>query len=109
MVVHRDVWLSDATVFDVLDSDHLPVFFRIMDHVSSRNISAAVETDTDWKRFRSLASELISPQIQTCTIEEAEKAASNFTSSVTSAYRLSTRILTLSDLKNELPGLDHLL
>jgi hypothetical protein len=42
-------------------------------------------------------------------VEEVKKAASAFTTSIVSVYRLSTRKLTLSDLNNELQGLDHLL
>jgi len=43
------------------------------------------------------------------SVEEAGGAASAFTASINSAYRLSTHKLTLSDLNNELSGLDHLL
>jgi hypothetical protein len=59
-------------------------------------------------QFRSSASELIFPRIHTDTIEEVEKAASNLTAS-TAWHKLSTCKHTLSDLNNELPGLDHLL
>jgi hypothetical protein len=37
------------------------------------------------------------------------KAARDFTVSIASACRLSTRKVTLSDLKSDFPGLDHLL
>jgi hypothetical protein len=40
---------------------------------------------------------------------EADKAASDFTASIASAYRLSTSKITLLDINNELPGLDQLL
>jgi hypothetical protein len=90
-----------------LDSDYLPNLFQIM--VDTRDISAPVETHTDWKRFRSLASDLTSPRMEIGTAEEAERAACNFAASVASAYRLSTRKITLSELNNELQGLDRLL
>jgi hypothetical protein len=63
-LVHRNVRLSDVTVSDILDTDHLPVLFHILDHVSARDILALVEVHTDWERFRGLASDLISPRIQ---------------------------------------------
>jgi hypothetical protein len=40
---------------------------------------------------------------------EADKAARDFTASIASAYRLSTYKVTLSDINNDLTGLDHLL
>jgi hypothetical protein len=61
-----------------LESDNLPSFFHMMDYFSTRDISAPVETHTDWERFRSLAADLISPRIQTDIIEGAEKAVNNF-------------------------------
>jgi hypothetical protein len=54
IVVHRNVRLSDITVSDTLDSDHLPIIFHILDHVRSRDPSAQVEKFTDWDRFQSL-------------------------------------------------------
>jgi hypothetical protein len=62
-----------------------------------------------WELFGTLSSDLISPRIQIDTVEGAEKAAYNFTASVISAHRMSTYKLTLSELNNELPGLDRLL
>jgi hypothetical protein len=59
IVIHQNVRLSDVNVSDVLDSDHLPIFFHILDRVNTRDISAPVETHTDWERFRSLATDLI--------------------------------------------------
>jgi len=102
------------SVSNVLDSDHLPILFNILDHVSVWDISAPVETYTDWERFRSLAYDLISPRIQIDTAEEAEKAATTFaattfTATTALAYRLSTHTFTLSDLNNEQSGLDHFL
>jgi hypothetical protein len=40
---------------------------------------------------------------------EADKAASAFIASIASAYRLSTSKITLSELNNDLPGLDRLI
>jgi hypothetical protein len=64
---------------------------------------------TDWEQFQSLASELISPGIQIKSGEEVDKAASDFTSSVASVYRLSTKKVTLLDLNKDLHGLESLL
>jgi len=44
MVVHQNVRLSDVTASDVLGSDHLPIFFHVLGHVSAKGISAPVET-----------------------------------------------------------------
>jgi hypothetical protein len=52
--------------------------------------------------------ELISPRIQTDFVEEADKGALAFTSSIASPCRLSTCILTLLDLNNDPPSLDQL-
>jgi hypothetical protein len=101
-VVHRNVQLSAVTVFDVLDSDHLPTYFHILDHVRATDISAPVENHRDWERLRSPAPELISPLIHIHNSEEAGKAARNFTASIASAYRLTTCKLLLSELNNEL-------
>jgi hypothetical protein len=59
IVVHQNIRLSDIIVSDILDSDHLPIIFHILDHVKIRNISEPVEKFTNWERFQSLASELI--------------------------------------------------
>jgi hypothetical protein len=86
--------LSYGTAFDVLDSEHLPIFFHILDNVGAKDISTPVETHTDWEQFRSLGSELISPRIHIDTTEEAEKATSNFTASTALAYGMLTHKLT---------------
>jgi hypothetical protein len=109
VVVHQNIWLSDVTVADILDSDHLPTIFHILDHVKIRNLSEPVEKFTDWERFQSLASELISPRIKINSGVEADKAARDFTASITSGYRLSTSKITLSDLNNVIPRLDCLI
>jgi hypothetical protein len=70
---------------------------------------APLEKITDWERFHSIASNLISPRIEINSRVEADKAAHAFTASIASAYRLSTSKITLSELNNDLPGLDRLL
>jgi hypothetical protein len=47
ILVYRNVHLSDVTVSDVLDSDHLLILFHILDHVSARKVSDSVEIGTD--------------------------------------------------------------
>jgi hypothetical protein len=59
--------------------------------------------------FQSFASELISPRIQIIWWEEADRMAREFTAFITSAYRLSTRKFILSDISNDIAGLDLLL
>jgi hypothetical protein len=90
-----------------LDSDNLPIIFHILDHFKIRNLSDPIEKLRDWDRFQSLASELISPKIEIKSGLEADKAAREFSSSIASAYRLSTSKITLLDLNNDLPGLDR--
>jgi hypothetical protein len=38
IVVYQNVRVSDVIVFDILDSDHLPIIFNILGHVKIRNI-----------------------------------------------------------------------
>jgi hypothetical protein len=64
-------------------------------------------TVTDWEQFQSLASELISPIIQINSEEEPNKATCEFTASIASTYRLSTRKITLTELNNDLPSLER--
>jgi hypothetical protein len=109
IVLHKNIKVSDVIVSNILDSDHLPIVFHILDHVKIRNLSEPIEKFTDWDRFQSLASELISPQIKIKSGVEADKAACDFKASVASAYGLSTSKVTLSDINNDLPGLDRLL
>jgi hypothetical protein len=58
-VVNQNTRVSDIIVSDILDSDHQPIVFHILDHVKIRNLSEPVEKFTDWEKFQSLASELI--------------------------------------------------
>jgi hypothetical protein len=109
IVVHQNVRLSEVSVIDALDSDHLPVAFHILDYVRYRDLSAHVEKFTDWERFQSIASELISPRHKINSREEADSAANNFTASIASAYRLTTYKITLSDLHNDIPRLNRII
>jgi hypothetical protein len=109
ILVHKNIRFSDVIVSDILDSDHLPIIFHILDHVRTKQISKLLEKFTDWERFQSLASNLVSLRVEINSGVEADKAARAFTASVTSAYRLSTIKITLSELNNDLPGLDRLL
>jgi hypothetical protein len=77
--------------------------------MSKLGISDPIEKFTDWERFQRLASELISPKIEITWELEADKAARDFTASISSVYRLSTSKITPLDLNNNLPGLDQLL
>jgi hypothetical protein len=79
-----------------------------MDHFSARDISAPVEKHTDWERFRSLTSEIISPRIQIDTLEGAVKPACNSQSLLPLHIAIDKPDHT-SGTKNELPGLDPLL
>jgi hypothetical protein len=108
-VVHQNIRVSDVTVSDILDSDHLPIVFHILDHDKTRNPSEPVEKFTDWEWFQSLASDLISPRIEINLGEEADKVARDFTASIALAYQLSTSKIRLSTLNNDIPGLDCLL
>jgi hypothetical protein len=64
---------------DILNSDHLPVIFHILDHVKSKNLSEPVEKFTDLERIRNIASDLISPGIEINLEEEADKSARDST------------------------------
>jgi hypothetical protein len=90
IVVHQNIRLSSVIVSNILDSDYLPILCHILDHVKIRNLSETTEKFTDWERFQSLASYLISHRLEINTGVEADKAAREFTASIPSAYRLST-------------------
>jgi hypothetical protein len=109
IVVRQEIRVSDITVSNILYSENLPIVFHILDHIKIRNLSEHVEIFIDWERFQSLASELISPRIEIISGVEADKAPHDFTACSASAYRLSTSKVTLSDINNDLPGLDQLL
>jgi hypothetical protein len=44
IVVHRNVRLHKVQVLKILDSDHVPILFHMLDHVSSRDILVPIET-----------------------------------------------------------------
>jgi hypothetical protein len=90
IVVHKNIRLSKIIVSDILDSDHLPIIFHILDHVRTKNVFSPLEKFTDWERFQSLASNLISPRLEINSGIQADKAARYFTDSIASAYRLET-------------------
>jgi hypothetical protein len=50
-VVTKNIQLSDVTVPDILDSDHLPIFFTILDHVRAKDNLNRVEKFRDWEWF----------------------------------------------------------
>jgi hypothetical protein len=92
-----------------MDPDHLPIIFHLLDHVRTRDLSDPVDKFTDLERFQILASELISPTIQSDSGEETDKATRDFTAHIASAYILSRSKLILSDLNKDLPSLEGLL
>jgi hypothetical protein len=47
IVVHKNIRISNIIVSDILDSDHLPITFHILDHVRTQNVSAPLEKCTD--------------------------------------------------------------
>jgi hypothetical protein len=102
---HQNFRLSEVVVPDNLGSDHFPVVFSILGPVRAKETFDPVENFTDWERFQSFASELISTNIQIHCSEQADKAARNFAASIA----LACRKITLLDQKYELLGLYHLL
>jgi hypothetical protein len=63
-LVHKVVRLSEVRVLGIMDSDHLPTMFCLLDHIKTREILDPVEKFTDWDRFQSLASALVSPRVE---------------------------------------------
>jgi hypothetical protein len=59
IVVHKNVQVSEDTVSDTLDSDHLSIAIHLLDLVRTRNLSDPVEKFTDLECFQSLASKVI--------------------------------------------------
>jgi hypothetical protein len=85
---------SQKSNFWTMDSDHLPIMFCILDHIKVRGILNPVEKFTDWDRFQSFASALVSPGVEINSCIEADKTARNFATSIASSYRLSTKTTT---------------
>jgi hypothetical protein len=81
-VVHQNVRQSEVIVTDILDSNHLPIMFSILDPVRIRQALDPVEKLADWELFQSLASELVSPNIKIHSSKEADTAAHDFAASI---------------------------
>jgi hypothetical protein len=62
-IVHKNFRLSEVIASNILDSDHLPIVFNLLDHARNRNPLDPVANNR-LGQFRNLASELISPRIQ---------------------------------------------
>jgi hypothetical protein len=92
-----------------MDSDHLPIVFCILDHNKAREILDPVEKFTDWERFQSLATALVSPRVEINSCIEADNAARHFAASIASAYSLSTKTTTISDGNRGSSSLQRLL
>jgi hypothetical protein len=52
IVVHKNIRLSDVIVSDILDSDHLPIIFHILNHIRTKQISKQLEKFADRERFK---------------------------------------------------------
>jgi hypothetical protein len=68
-----------------------------------------VEKFTDWERFQSLASALVSPRVEINSGIETDKAARDFAASRASAYSLSTKTTRISDRNRGSSSLERLL
>jgi hypothetical protein len=108
IVVYKDVRLSEVRVLDIMDSDHLPIMFYILDHITVREILDPVEKFRDWERFQSLASALVSAIVEINSCIEADKAAHGFAASIASAYRVSTKTTTISNRNRGSSSLERL-
>jgi hypothetical protein len=106
IVVHQNVRLAEIIVTDILDSDQLPIMLSILDSVGKREALDPVEKLTHWEFVKSLASELISQNIQIHSSNETDEAAYDFAASVASAYRKSTTKTAILDRKYEIPDLE---
>jgi hypothetical protein len=108
-ILHQNVRLSEVTVTEILDSDHLPITFSILDPVRTREALDPVEKLTDWELLQSHAYELVSQNIQIHSSNEADKAARYFAAFTASAYGISTRKTTILDRRYEIHGLHRLI
>jgi hypothetical protein len=109
IVGHKDVRLSEVRVLHVMDSDHQPIIFYIFVHTKSTKSLYQVEKITDWERFQSVASALVSPRVNIYSFIKADKADGVFAESIALAYRLSTEITTISDSNRRPYSLERLL
>jgi endonuclease/exonuclease/phosphatase family metal-dependent hydrolase len=55
-IVVNQIRLSRVIVPDILDSDHLPIVFHILEHVTTKKLSESLEKFTDWEGFQNIAS-----------------------------------------------------
>jgi hypothetical protein len=83
--------------------------FCILDGVKARKFLDPVEKFTDWERFQSLASALVSPRVEINSYKEADKAGRTFAATIASAYKLSTKTTTIADHSRSPSGLERLL
>jgi hypothetical protein len=90
-------------MLEILDSVQLPILFHMLDHISTRDISAYIEIHADWERFQGLATEFIAPRTQIRTSEDAEEAAHKFAASIALAYRLSKHNIALWEIMYSCP------
>jgi hypothetical protein len=97
IVVHRDGRLSEVRVLDIMDLDHLFSCFAFWIIVRLGKFWIRLKNFTDWERFQSLASALVSPRVEINSCIEVDKAARYFAASIASAYRLSTKTTTITD------------
>jgi hypothetical protein len=49
IVVHQNIRLSHVTASDIQDSGHLPIVFHILDHVTTKKLSQAIEKFKYWE------------------------------------------------------------
>jgi hypothetical protein len=108
IVIHKDFRLSEVRVLDIMESDHLLIMFFILNHIKAREIMDAVEKFTNWERFQSPASALVSPRVEINSCIETDKAAREFAASIASACRLSNKT-TISDRNRGPSNLERLL
>jgi hypothetical protein len=97
IVVHQIIRMSDVIVSDILDLDHLPIIFHILDYIKIRTLSEPIEKFTDWDLFQSLALE-ISPTYKINLGVKADRVVRDFTASVASAYSLATSKVKILDI-----------
>jgi hypothetical protein len=70
-----------------------------LDHVKASKILDPVGKFTDWERFQSLTSALVSPRVEINSCIEVDKAARDFAVSIASAFKLSNKTTGPSGLE----------
>jgi hypothetical protein len=100
--------MSEVIVTGILDSDHLPIMFNIVDPARMSEALNPVEKLRAWKSFKASSPNSLSSNIQIHNSDKVNKAAFDFAASIVSVYMLSTRKSIISELKYEIPGLDRL-